>query len=333
MAGLTTEQIRNQSLTALRQWETIWRKHAENASKYQMKSFADFEGIGAGRACLLVANGWSFEKELETIKKHQGNVDIFACDKTLGHLLENGIKPTYCVVCDANVDYEKYMEKWKDQLQDTILIQNVCANPKWVDNGNWKDRYFFVVKDAIQSEQIFQGLSKCPNTIAAGTNVSNSMVIFMTQCDNEHRRNFFGYDKYLLIGFDYCWTVKGSYYAFDFEGKGKRYYMRHVYGKTLGGDLCYTSNNLAFSVQWLQKYIEAFKLPVLNCSKYSVLAVPGQKKVAKLEEQMQYKGSVDPVKLGYAAKKRRELLDLKRKIEEELNEMRTRQFFDYLASV
>jgi hypothetical protein len=332
--SLTPAQIISQSKAAYNQWKDLWIEHATNAAKFPQKKIQDFQGIGGGRACLLIANGGSLEKEIETIKELQGNVDIFVCDKALGHCLENGIIPTYCLVADAKVSYEQYLEPWKDQLKDTILFISVCANPKWIEGANWKDKYFYCVKDAIQTEKIFQDISKCPNIVAAGTNVSNSMVIFMTQCDNAARNNFFGYDKYLLIGFDYCWLPNGPYYAYDFEGGGKRFYMRHNYGRTIGGDPCYTSNNLGFSLQWLQTYIEVFKLPVIQCSKDSVLMTMTVHGGADdLRKHMQYRGSLKGEEVSQLLKKSREILETKRKIENELKEIGRRQFLDYAASL
>lgn len=330
--ALTKEQIINQSKSAMRQWGEQWKANAAAASKYEMKPFSNLEDSGVGRAMLLIANGYSFEKQIETIKTHQRNVDILVCDKALGHCLEHGIIPKYVIVCDANVSFEKYCEKWKDQLQDTILLANVCANPKWADNGNWRDRYFFMVKDSIQTELIFGPLSGCKNVVAAGTNVSNSMVIVATQCDNEKRRNFLGYDKYLLIGFDYCWTPEGNYYAFDHDAGGKQNYMRHIYGRTTGGGLCFSSNNLVFSMQWLQKYIETYKLPVVNCSHDSVLSLSGQRAVKNLEEQMQYRGSTNRLKVKDLVLNSRNLREQLRTLELELTECRRAQVYDFLAT-
>lgn len=282
---LDTKAIINQSKNAYSQWAKQWREHAKINSQYEMKPLTDFENTGVGKAVLCIANGFSFEENLETIKKYQGNVDILACDKTLGHCLDNGIIPTYLVLCDANVSYELYMEKWKDQLQNTILFSNVCANPKWTENGNWKDKYFFVNMDVIDSHVEFSKLSGCNNQIPAATNVSNAMVVFLTQSDNNGRRNFFGYDKILLIGFDYSWRYGGKYYAFDPDGSGKNNYMRHMNLIDFNGNLAYTSNNLAFSAKWLEKYLTAFNLPVVQCTKNTVLS---SKYHGSLEEQMQY---------------------------------------------
>lgn len=331
--SLTPEQIIEQSKTALRQWETQWRANATRIAKQPMLSMAHFEASGAGRACLLIANGASFEKEIATIAKYQENVDIMVCDKSLGHCLENGITPTFCLVADANVSFEKYCAKWADKLHDTILIASVCANPEWAERGNWKGKYFYCVKDAIHSERIFKPLSGCPNIIPAGTNVSNTMLVALTQCDNERAGNFFGYDKYLLIGYDYSWKWDGNYYAFDRDAGGKRFYMKHNYGRTIGGDYCYTSNNLGFSLQWLKKYAETFRLPIVQCSRDSVFPTQLGGGAANLAEQMQYRGSVDGAGLRERFKKLRELSEERRKIVGEIQREKRQQYLDVAASM
>lgn len=283
---MNEDMIRKQSETAYKQWAVQWREHAKLHSKYAMKPMSDFENIGIGKAIVLAANGYSLEQEMETLKEHQGNVDILACDKSLGHLIRNGVKPTYLLVADANVDYEKYLKPYEDQLDETILFMNVCGNPKWSENGNWKDRYFFVCKDVIQSEKEFSALSGCPNILVAGTNVSNSMMVLLTQCDNEvGRRNFFGYDKLLLVGFDYCWNPEHKYYAYNVDGNGKSQYMRHHYVKNGAGEHVYTSQNLAFSAMWGAKYVDSFKIPVVQCSKQSIFMTPWR---GVLKDQMRY---------------------------------------------
>ena len=280
------DQIVKQSVNAYTQWAPQWRAHSSFHKDYKMKSFEDFRNTGIGKAVLLVANGYSLEENIEVIKAHKKNVDIVACDKTLGHLLNNGIKPKFCVVCDANVNYEIYLKPYEKQLQDTILIQNVCGNPDWTKNGNWKDKYFFVNKDVMNYEREFMALSGCTNAVTAGTNVSNMMVVIMTQCDNEKKQNIFAYDKILLIGFDYSWRDDGNYYAWDHEGGGKRYFMRHIYGISPAGKILYTSNNLNSSASWLKLYIDAYRLNVVQCNK-NALSHFG--KTSTLEEQIKYR--------------------------------------------
>lgn len=287
---MDSQRIMDQSKAAYGQWAPQWREHCKINSKIPMKNLENYQATGIGKAALCVANGYSLELEIETIKKYQNNVDIFACDKTIGSLLDHGVVPDFCIICDANVDYETYLEPWKDKLKDTVAIMNVCGNPKWVHGIEWKDVYFFVNKDILKSEHEFSALSGCKNIVPAGTNVSNAMVILLTQSDNEGKRNFFGYDKILLIGFDYCWIYGGNYYAFDKTGGGKSNYMRHIHCQTADCDWAYTSGNLAFSAEWLTKYVKTFDLPIVQCTKKTILS---SLRFGVLEEQMQYKGQTE----------------------------------------
>jgi hypothetical protein len=284
---MTPDQVKTQTQQAYKQWCVQWRANATHHSKHKMKPMGELIHSGVGKAIVLVANGYSFEEQLETLKKHKRNVDIMCCDKTLGHLLANGITPDFCMVADANVDYEKYMAPYKDQLENTILLMNVCGNTKWSDNGNWKDKYFFVFKDVMQYEKEFCQLSGCTNIVTAGTNVSNMMVVICTQSDNEHPgRNLFGYDKIILVGFDYSWRYDGKYYAFDQDGGGKHHYMRHIYGLSPSGKMIYSSNNLSTSASWLEMYIKTFNLPVVQTSEHSLLRLTGHR---KLEDNIKHR--------------------------------------------
>jgi hypothetical protein len=328
---MNEQMIREQSKAAYAQWAPQWRDHAAQNAVFFMKSLEDLQNTGVGKAVLCVANGYSFEENIETIKKHQHNVDIMACDKTLGHLIDNGIKPKYLIMCDANVDYERYMAKWKDQLQDTILLANVCGNPLWAKNGNWKDKYFFINKDILQSELEFSQISGCKNFIPAGTNVSNAMVVMLTQSDNGGRQNFFGYDKILLIGYDYSWRHGGKYYSFNKDGDNKASYMRHIYTNTTDGDFAYTSGNLHFSAQWFLTYVKAFNLPVVQCSGKSILH---GLKVSNLDEQMTYRFKPeDSTKVKSALVERTRLLKELKKQESIIQTISQAHWQSFLCSV
>lgn len=328
---LTKEDIQKQSERAYGQWAPQWREHAVRNAKWPMKSLGVFENSGIGKAVLCVANGYSLEEEIETIKAWAHNVDILCCDKSLGHLVRHGVRPTFCMVADANVDYERYLKPWEHQLQDTVLVANVCANPLWVENGNWRDRYFFAVKDILKSELEFTRISGCPNVIPAGTNVSNGLVVFLTQSDNEGRKNFFAYDKILLIGFDYCWSPTGGYYAFDKDGGGKAQYMRHAFLFDLNREPCYSSSNLIFSAKWLAQYVQAFRLPVVQCTRRSVYETH---KTGVLADQMQYSfRTEDRQRVLDLMALRRTLQDRRRAVDRELGALARDHYYSYLQSV
>lgn len=274
-----------QSKAALRQWGKQWLEHAKEHAQYEMHPLIDFQNTGIGKAVLAIATGYSFERNIETIRDNQGVVDIICVDKSLKDCLKHGIKPKFCVVCDANVSYEKYLEPVKDQVEDITLLINVCANPKWTANAKWKKKYFFVNQDVLKSEHNFAMASGCRNLIPAATNVSNCQIVLLTQCTNNQARNFFGYDKILLQGYDYCWNNE-SYYAFNKDGGGKINYMRGLCARTIGNDFCYTSPNLMFSARWLDKYIKAFRLPVFQTDSFSLIA--GNRLLPDLANEMKY---------------------------------------------
>jgi len=328
---MNNDAILHQSKATYKQWAHQWREHATfHGKNFPMKSMKHFQNIGIGKACLCIANGYSFEENIEIIKRNQKKVDILCCDKTLGHCLDNDIIPTYCVVADANVSYETYLKKYEKKLKNTILFINVCANTKWSSNGNWKDIYFFVNKDSIKSEIEFCGLSGCENIIPAGTNVSNAMLILMSQSDDTGRKNFFGYDKYLLIGFDYSFSDDG-YYAFDKTGNGKINYMKNIFIRDAAGRFCYTSNNLLFSAQWLSKYLNVYKIPVVQCSKRGIVA---DGTVRDLEEQMNYSFKPeDSEKVRSLVKKQEELTKEMSRIGNELKDVSLNHYFGYAASI
>jgi len=322
---------KRQSLNAYKQWGPQWRRHAKIHKTRDMKSFKDFQNSKVGKAALLIANGASFEENIEAIKENQDGLDIMVCDKTLGHCIDNGIIPTYVMVCDANVDFDKYLKPWKDKLKDVILFSNVCGNPLWTTDGIWKDVYFFVNEDVIKSEVEFSELSGCKNLVPAATNVSNQMLVVLTQSNNDGRANFFGYDKYLLIGYDYSWTQGGSYYSFDKRGGGKQNYMRHLYITNCQNDLCYTSNNLLFSSSWIAKYVKTYKLPVVQCSKSTILDVG---KWGDIAEQMNYSyKTTDKFRIADMINERLKLHKKVKYIESELKEIGKDHYYAFLGSI
>lgn len=327
---MQTKDIVAQSKAAYGQWAKQWREHASYHSKFKMKSLRDLENTGIGKTILCVANGYSFEENIDIIKKYQHNIDILACDKTFGHLVSHGITPKYLMVCDANVDYDTYLKPYLDKTSETILFINVCGNPKWTTDIKWKDIYFFANKDVLKSEQEFCKLSGCPNTIPAATNVSNAMVVFLTQSDNEGQKNYFGYDKICLIGFDYSWRHGKKYYAFDELASNKSHYMCHAYITTFSGEFAYTSGNLAFSANWLAEYAKAFRLPLIQCSKATITT---NIKFGDLETQLKYKYKPeDAVTVRKQVDHLRVILKQKREIEKQLTAIGRDHWSQHIAT-
>jgi hypothetical protein len=268
---LTEKEVLNQSRMAMKQWESTWREHSRlngDIYKKNMTSHKELLGVGVGKKMLIIGNGPSFENKIEDIKKYKtDDLDIMTIDKCFGSALNNNIKVNYVMIADAGISYEKYCEPWIDKTNDIILICNVNANPKWA--ANWKGKiYFYVNKDNIKSEEIFMPISGCHETIPAASNVGNAAVVFATQ--------IFGYDEYLLIGYDYGWRDQDNYYAF--EDSIKRNWMKHNFIIDNLGNFIYSSQNLVFSAKWLNDFFQMVckqrGIKIFNLSGIGISKIP-----------------------------------------------------------
>ena len=285
--SLSPDEVLAQSKAAYGQWAEQWREYAKvNGEKYKKdgNTQQDLLFIGAGKTLVCVANGSSLEDHMGTLKESQSNdaVDIICCDKVLGNLLDNGVKPQYVILADANISYKDWMEPWKDQTKDIILISSICANIEWTQN--WEGPVFYYVnKDNIQSEKEFSEISGCKEFIPASSNVGNTVVVFSVQ--------IFGYDEHLLIGYDYSWGDSDNYYAY--QDSVKRHWMKHAHGVDCRGEIVNTSQNLIFSSRWLSDYYQGMSqqmgIKAFNCSGRGILNFPAANlkrklKVAKTRE-------------------------------------------------
>lgn len=271
------------------QWGDIWDEHAKFAATYEQKDMSIFKSSGIGRVAVAIGNGYSFEENIETIKKYKNNIDVIVCDKALGHCLRNGIVPKFVTLSDCRVNAEKYLAPYLDQIKETYLLANVCSNPDWWVQDKWKGIYFHVNMDVLGLEKRYQELSGCPTLIPAATNVSNTSVVLLTQFANQRNPvNFMEYDKIILVGYDFSW--KNNYYAFDQDGGGKSRYMQQTYMIDAAGRHVFSSPNLLHSAQWLEAYARAARLPIRMGSKRSIIqSLP----FADLEKELGYNYRTD----------------------------------------
>lgn len=319
---LSAKEVQMQSMCAYNQHKDKWRLHAKIARQMGTKPLTDLNNIGLGKYLVFVATGSSLENHIDLLKEHRHKIDIFTCDKSLGLLIDRGIIPDFCLVADANVSFEKYCEPWIGSTEKIKLISNVCANPDWL--RSWLgESYSFLNKDAINSEVEFGALSGNKNIIPASSNVSNAMIVIATQADEFGPKNMFGYTRYFLTGYDYSWPYDGNYYAFNFDGGNKRYYMNHMTKVDLAGKMVATSNNLMFSVRWLYSYLTTFNLPVFNCSEQGLLNYNTMKLKTALEGIKKDDKIIDRLK-GLIGKKDKLYKQFKA-IDFEINELRYKE--------
>ena len=271
MKALSSDEVLKQSRGAMAQWEPRWREDCKRMKvvfeQRGKPTHRDFLLRGTGRRCVLVGLGASLEKQIPYLREYQNDVDIMCVDKGFQALMEKGITPKLVMMADALVDYDKYLKPWIERTTRTILVCCVTGNPLWPEN--WRGPvYMYVNKDNINSEVDFSALSGVTEAIPAGSNVGNALVCFTTQ--------LFGYDRFLLIGFDFCWAPNGNYYAFQWES-GKRGYMKHIDALSIKGEWVYSSANLNFSSRWLKMYLQSItsaRIAVRNCSSPTILEWP-----------------------------------------------------------
>lgn len=269
---LTWKDVVRQSNQVYGQFgESKWIPYAKKNAELTRRNTNELQNTGVGKFLLLAAMGESLESNIETIKKYRDRIDICTCDKGFGVLYEHGIKADYVVVCDCNILFQ-HIESHIDQTDGVKLLATPYANPTYTRTWNG-DRYFFINQDAIESEKKFiEIFGKDVRVIPAGSNVSNAMLIFFTGSDEYQNINWGGYEKYILIGYDYSWRPDGNYYAWK-NPVPKRNYMHHRTMQDINGDMVFTSENLYFSAKWAYSYITSFKLPVVNCSGRGILDI------------------------------------------------------------
>lgn len=268
--SLSYTDVKNQSKQVWNQFgESKWIPNAIANSKLQYKDCRELQNSKIGKFSVLVAMGESLADNIDILKKYRDRFEITTCDKGFGALLEHGIKADYVVLCDASIPF-KWFEKYQEESKGVTLLATAYANPEWTHA--WKgDIYFYINKDAIETEKIFIPIMGDKiRIIPAGSNVSNAMVIFWTGCDEKSNANWSGYERYLMVGYDYSWKSKGNYYAWN-NPTPKRFYMHHRTMLDINGNVCFTSENLLFSAKWLMQYIDTFNLPVINCSGQGLL--------------------------------------------------------------
>lgn len=276
--AMTYKETRLQSEAVFKQFgETKWIPFAKENFKLPHKDANALKGCGLGKFLVSAAMGASLEGHIDALKKYREKFDLVTCDKGFGALVEHGVKPDYVIMCDANIEY-KWIKDYIEHTKDVKLICTPYANPEWTTQ--WKgERYYFVNKDSIETEDIFQPLIGHVREIPAGSNVSNAMVIFFMGCDEISKVNWSGYESIFLTGYDYSWRPMGNYYAWS-DPQPKRFYMNHITMLDINKDWVFTSMNLHFSARWMSAYNQAYDMPIVNCSDRGILPL---KRTAKLD--------------------------------------------------
>ena len=292
--NLDYQAVKRQSQQVFGQFgKSRWIPFAkENAVHKNRQNPESLRGTGVGKILVSVGLGASLEENIDALKKYRDKFDLICCDKSFKVLLDNGIKPDYVMLADCNIVWQKWGPKEQD-TEGVKLISTPYGNVAWT--RKWRGPvYFYVNRDAINSEEIFlEIMGNETRSIPASTNVANAQVVFWTGMDEFTQVQFGMYERILLVGYDYSWRPKGNYYAFH-DPKPKRYYMNHRTCLDINRDLCFSSDNLVFSSQWMSDYCKAFKnnFHIINCSGRGLLDIES----STIEKQLE---NINPKFSGY----------------------------------
>lgn len=281
---LNYTDVKEQSTAVFGQFgESLWIPNAKVNSALPRRPSEELKACGVGKTLLFAVMGESTEANVELIKKNRAQYDLAVCDKLFGYFIDRGIKPDFVMISDASIPF-RWLERHVGATEGVKLIATPYANTAWTKA--WRgDKYFYVNMDAIQTEKHFIPMFPDSRVIPAASNVSNAMVVFFTGSTNQGAANWAGYERYLLMGYDYSWrphestkkwnpeAVTGKYYAFE-DPSPKRFYMNHRTMLDIKGNIVHTSENLFFSAKWLYSYVTSFNLPVINCSGRGIMGLP-----------------------------------------------------------
>ena len=274
--SVTYAECERQSKAVWKQFgESKWMPAARINAALPRRPTGELRNVGLGKTLVAVALGASLEGHLDALRENRGSFDLMVCDKGFKALLDKGIRADFVHLADTNIE-TRWMggddsEAWA-ATEGVKLIATPYANPEWTKR--WRgDRFFYVNKDAINTERVFAPMFGDPRIVPASTNVSNAMVVFATGSDERGPQNFLGYESIILVGYDYSWRVGENYYAWN-NPEPKRYYMAHRNLLDLAGMPCRTSENLFFSAKWLWTYITQHNIPAWNCSGRGILDIP-----------------------------------------------------------
>jgi hypothetical protein len=283
---LSSQEINKQSKKAYKRWESIWHKNA----KENRKHYSPLENVRdtkTGKNAIIFAFGPSFIQNMADFKRNdmQYDYDVICVDKAIKSCIKAGIKPNYCLVADAQVDFEQYGRIDPKHVKRITLIVTVTANSDWVDYWvkNKGNVIFIINKDGIRTHKIFNKYFDYQKDeaylVPAASNVANSALVFASLV--------LGYDKILLAAFNYCYEMGGDYYGDKSKPVDTNYgFKKHAFNNhrtlvsPIDNKLVQASYNMHFSAGWLVDFVGQLekenKCNIINVTGAGILSIKKQ---------------------------------------------------------
>ena len=133
------------------QWIENARANTERVKKYGWAAEA-LQEAHKGKTAICLGASPAITKQIDRLRELQNEPDFvfIGISSGLKYLFENGIKPKYAMICDADPKVSRFWDGMDmAQTKDITLIANVCVHPSLLDM--WQgDMKFLAVWTTIE---------------------------------------------------------------------------------------------------------------------------------------------------------------------------------------
>lgn len=141
----------------------MWISNAR-ANKSRLKDYGwaceTLQGLYKNRTAVLLGASPSIRKQVEQLREIQDSNDFVFIGITSGleFMVENGIKPKYVMIADADPKMARFWEKLDpNATKDSTLIASVCTHPDMLDKWKGDIKFLCIYTD---NEKFNRKLSK-----------------------------------------------------------------------------------------------------------------------------------------------------------------------------
>lgn len=221
------EGVNTQTATDIKDFVENTRRNLKKPLK-GIEELPTFQVVkGHDKPIALIGGGPSIKKELENIKEFQskGYVTI-ACGSSHDWLVENGVIPTYCTVCDPDPVSIEYLKLKNNKVK--YLIAFSC-DEKIVDYLSDQEVYLWHCHSPEACEILKEDLEAIKRTyvaICGGCTVGLRTISMAIM---------FGYTNIHLWGFDSCLGEDEAHHAYEFATEGEKWQIKDIHKIKMGG--------------------------------------------------------------------------------------------------
>jgi len=253
----------------------IWKSHLrDNRKLFKESGWASdvLQGKEKGKTAIICGSSPAIGNQIEILKEIGFDKDFVICalSSNLVYLLNNGVKPKYCMVVDAD---ESTGRDWDEldvgKTKDVVLISNTYAYPPMLKK--WKGPLYFLDlqtadKKFERKKRKWYGLSNGGAggfpSIFAQFNIMTALAYLMLECP-----------VLIFVGNELSFKDNDAKYYVgreDFRDKEDRFPQKDIYGNKV-----HTTVNLMAVKIALEGFLELLSGAgwFFNCSEAGIFGI------------------------------------------------------------